>query len=162
MEKSEQEKREARREINRKYNEKRKALKVDKAVLDKKDEEIRLLSTELNTCKENMKLLKSIIEKCIVVKKVHSSDIYLEFITEKIKRVENHEEARMSFMKLSHVYLVFTEWYTQNYPLEEKIERSTLQDELIRRLGFIRDKDEIYGHGKNSNGSFGWQGYFLI
>lgn len=89
------------------------------------------------------------------------SDIYLEFITARVKKVEDGDEARKSCMKLSDVYSEFTEWYKESYPsyyLKEKIGKPTVKSEITRRLGVIHDENDIYGFGPKAS----WWGYVII
>jgi phage/plasmid-associated DNA primase len=89
-----------------------------------------------------------------------SNDIFMQFINERIEKIDNEEEAKNNFIRLQEVYSEFQEWYRQNYPSynggKDKVGCSTLKAELIKRLGVRQDEEvDVYGFGKLSR----WYGY---
>jgi len=92
-----------------------------------------------------------------------SNDIFMQFVNERIEKIDDEEEAKKSFIRLQEVYSEFQEWYRQNYPSynggRDRVGCSTLKTELIKRLGVIQDEEtDIYGFGKKSR----WWGYKIV
>lgn len=89
------------------------------------------------------------------------NDVYLEFIRDRIEKVEDQEEAKTAFIKLADAYQEFKDWYAENHPSysREKIGKSTMKKELNKRLGVIRDDErDTHGFGKLNR----WWGYRFI
>lgn len=85
------------------------------------------------------------------------NDIYLQFIKERIEKVEDEKEAEGAYIRLTDMYTEFKEWYVMNHPSysKDKIGKAAMKNELNKRLGVIRNEGDIYGFGKQSR----WWGY---
>ena len=88
------------------------------------------------------------------------NDVYEEFMNERIAKEEDEEEARKTFIKLSDVYQEFTDWYKENHPsyTKDRIGKSIMKKELIKRLGSIKEPEDIYGFGRLNR----WWGYKFV
>ena len=89
-----------------------------------------------------------------------SNDIFIQFVNDRIEKIDNKDEAKKSFIRVQEVYGEFKEWYRLNYPSynngKDRVGCSTLKTELNKRLGVIQDEEvDIYGFGKQSR----WWGY---
>lgn len=89
------------------------------------------------------------------------NDIYLEFIRDRVERVDDIEEAAKANIRLSDMYAEFKDWYRENHPSYAKamIGKSTLKNEINRRLGVISDPaKDTHGFGKLSR----WWGFRMV
>nr|QBK85632.1 MAG: D5-like helicase-primase [Marseillevirus LCMAC101] len=89
-----------------------------------------------------------------------SNDIFIQFVNERIEKVDNKVEAKKSFIRVQEAYGEFQDWYRLNYPSynnsKDRVGCATLKAELNKRLGIIQDEEtDIYGFGKQSR----WWGY---
>ena len=89
-----------------------------------------------------------------------SNDIFIQFVNDRIEKIDNKDEARKSFIRMQEVYSEFKEWYRLNYPSynngKDRVGCATLKAELNKRLGVIQDEEvDIYGFGKQSR----WWGF---
>ena len=81
-----------------------------------------------------------------------SNDVYLQFIQQRIEKEEDTEKAKKTSISLADVDSEFNEWYKINYPSYAKkaVGRNTVKQEIGKRLGVIRNPEEIYGFGAKS------------
>lgn len=83
-----------------------------------------------------------------------SNDIFMQFVTDRIEKIDDEEEAKTNFVRLQEAYSEFKEWYRENYPsynsAKDKAGCATLKSELIKRLGVKQHDDDVYGFGKLS------------
>jgi phage/plasmid-associated DNA primase len=83
-----------------------------------------------------------------------SNDIFMQFVTDRIEKIDDEEEAKTNFIRLQEAYSEFKEWYRENYPsynsAKDKAGCATLKSELIKRLGVKQHDDDVYGFGKLS------------
>jgi phage/plasmid-associated DNA primase len=89
------------------------------------------------------------------------NDIFLKFKEDRIEIEKNREEAKKCFLRHAEVFSEFNEWYKDEYPgySKEKIGKSRLKNELIKRLGMIHEEGkDLYGYGKQAR----WWGYKFI
>lgn len=98
---------------------------------------------------------------CSTTKYKTNNDIYLEFIKERVERVNDEELAKNTYISLNDMYIEFKDWYRENHPSYAKnmIGKSTMKNELTRRLGNIHDETkDLYGFGKMSR----WWGFKMV
>lgn len=76
------------------------------------------------------------------------SDIYLQFIEDKIEKVTDPEEAKKSFIKLSEMYNEFKDWFSEEYSSykTQKIGKSAMKRELSKRIGPLGEKSRWWGY----------------
>ena len=89
-----------------------------------------------------------------------ANDVYKQFISEKIKKIEDHKQAKDSFIKLMVMFDEFKEWNKMNYPSYKRNTegRIEMRNKLIKRLGGqIKNDKQIYGF-KDSR----WWGYKIV
>lgn len=87
------------------------------------------------------------------------NDIYLQFIRERIEKVEE-EEIKENTIAIATMYSEFKDWYMENHPSysKDKISKMTMRNELNKRLGVIKSKKDVYGYGAGNK----WYGYRFI
>jgi len=86
------------------------------------------------------------------------NDVFKRFIDERIKKEEDEEKAKTTYITHTDIYTDFGDWYKTEYPSYKKdnIGKSTLKHELAKRLGNVEEsKKELYGLNKRGR----WQGY---
>jgi len=78
-------------------------------------------------------------------------DIYREFISDRIERVtrdKKSEEYTKNCISVSQMYAEFKDWYEENHPSysrTEKIGKSTMRNEIVKRMGALGEKNKWYG-----------------
>ncbi len=89
-----------------------------------------------------------------------SNDIYQQFISEKIKKIDDKKVAKGKFIRLVAMYDEFKEWNKINYPSYRRsvVGRNEMRNKLIKRMsGIIKNEKQIYGFK-----DYKWWGYKII
>ncbi len=81
------------------------------------------------------------------------NDVYMQFISEKLVKIEDKEEAGKYFIKATELYTEFGMWYKINYPsyVKDKVSGPAFREELSKYIGAYVKKGV----------SPGWFGYKL-
>jgi len=87
----------------------------------------------------------------------NDNDIYRKFYADKIEKVQNVDEAKKTVLKLQNVFSLFREWYKEEYPsYRDTIGKGTFKNELCKKMGVIRNPEDVYGFDDKKHG---WVGY---
>jgi protein involved in sex pheromone biosynthesis len=87
----------------------------------------------------------------------NDNDIYRKFYADKIEKVQNVDEAKKTILKLQNVFSLFREWYKEEYPsYRDTIGKGTFKNELCKKMGVIRNPEDVYGFDDKKHG---WVGY---
>ena len=90
----------------------------------------------------------------------NDNDVYRRFYADKIEKVQDGSLAKKSLLKLQDVFMLFKEWYKEEYPsYRDIIGKGTFKNELNKKMGVIKQTEDIYGFDDRKNG---WMGYRFI
>jgi len=78
------------------------------------------------------------------------NDVYLQFIKDRLIKIENESEASKNGIKLTTLYEEFKGWYHENHSSYKVVPKITMKNELNKKLGVILNDGDIYGFGKKS------------